>query len=218
MFSFSTPFSVFLNSNSLLLYFSNSLQLVLALAGFCDGNVELARALLLAKKGRNLDWSLFQLGVNAGICIVFIIWVTWDCLVDLTPHPLFWESSALVRRSSLYRIDAANSNVLLLQPLVSLPSPLSYPLSSLLPSLLSLTLSPLSYPLSCPIFSHHLFSSPLFSSALYSALSSLTLSSLALSSLALSYFANSSLALSSLTISSPSFLLPAHAAYTSYCV
>ena len=50
--------------------------------GFCEGNVQVARATLQVRQA-SMDWTtLFGLGVRVGIMVCLLAWLLWDLLID----------------------------------------------------------------------------------------------------------------------------------------
>jgi hypothetical protein len=51
-------------------------------ARFTDGNVQVARATLLAKQSTDYNWASFRIGMRVGTCMALVVWLLWDFVVD----------------------------------------------------------------------------------------------------------------------------------------
>lgn len=45
-----------------------------------------------------VDWDLFSLGTRFGLAVLLLVWVLWDCVMDvhLRPKGLYWTSTVLI--------------------------------------------------------------------------------------------------------------------------
>lgn len=54
---------------------------------YCEGSVAYARSTLLAKRVRPFNWSHFHVGMRFGAALVLLVWMVWDCVVDVAIRP-----------------------------------------------------------------------------------------------------------------------------------
>jgi hypothetical protein len=51
------------------------------------------------KKGPDTNWSLFRVGLHAGMYLSLLLWVLWDCIVDDIDLALWGDSVLYVYRA-----------------------------------------------------------------------------------------------------------------------
>lgn len=54
---------------------------------YCDGSVVYARSTLLARRVRPFNWTHFHVGMRFGAAVVLLVWMIWDCVVDVAVRP-----------------------------------------------------------------------------------------------------------------------------------
>ena len=54
---------------------------------FTEGSIHIAKAEMLVKRARRMDWGLIEIGMRLGIMIMLFVWFCWDVFVDASAHP-----------------------------------------------------------------------------------------------------------------------------------
>lgn len=54
---------------------------------YCDGSVAYARSTLLARRVSPFNWTHFHVGMRFGAAVVLLVWLVWDCVVDVAIRP-----------------------------------------------------------------------------------------------------------------------------------